>query len=349
MTPGSRDASAAVGRALAATLPLILFALWAAAGCGGLAGVEPPEITRFEHPSGVLQSGQPATASVRVKNAGDEQQTLWVGYSVRDSENHWHDAPARQVYLGPGTESKVQEMSTGPLATAGPYEARVSVWDERPGKEGATRLANADRADAFVVAEAQNPRARDDFASLDAERWSATDKKLGRGLLKAENVAVEDGRLRIKLPAGKLEGGEIESVDSYGYGSYSASIKAARAPSSITGFFLYAPPDFHAEIDVEIFNDESGRILFTTYADGEQTNTVEKKLPFDATAAFHEYRIDLYPTRAEFSVDGRPLHTFEDGLPEDSMKLLVNAWYPEWLPGEKPESDGYTYVDWIQR
>jgi beta-glucanase (GH16 family) len=65
--------------------------------------------------------------------------------------------------------------------------------------------------------------------------------------------------------------------------------------------------------------------------------------------AFHEYSIGLYPTRAEFSVDGRPLHTVEEGLPGDLMKLMVNAWYPEWLPGEKPESDGYTYVDWIQQ
>ena len=87
-------------------------------------------------------------------------------------------------------------------------------------------------------------------------------------------------------------------MDTYGYGSYAASIKAARAPFSITGIFPYAPPDFHTKIGVEIFNDENGRVLFNTYADGKQINTVEKNFPFDATAAFHEYRIALYPTRA---------------------------------------------------
>ena len=99
------------------------------------------------------------------------------------------------------------------------------------------------------------------------------------------------------------------------YGSYAASIKAARAPSSITGFFPYAPPDFHTKIGVEIFNDESERVLFTTCADGKQTNTVERNLPFDATTAFHEYKIDLYPTRAEFSVDSRLLHTSKKDFP----------------------------------
>lgn len=287
---------------------------------------------------------------MRVRNAGEDGQTLWLGYSVRDGEDRWHDAPPRPVYLDPGGESGVQEMSTGPLEAAGPYEVRVSVWDERPGNGHVTRLAGAERTEAFTVAEAQDLWSRDDFASLEADRWSTTGgEKLGRGRLEAENVAVEDGRLRIRLPAGTLEGGEIESVDTHSYGSYAARIKAAHAPSSITGFFLYNPPDFHTEIDVEIFNDESGRILCTTYADGEQTNTVEKRLPFDAMAGFHEYRIDLYPTRAEFSVDGRLLHTFREGLPGDSMQLMVNAWYPDWLPGERPETDGYTSIDWIQR
>ena len=338
------------GPANTSLLVPLLCLLLLAAGCGGPEGSAPAEITSFTPPSGVLQSGEPAPASVRVENKGTDATTFWVGYSVRDGAGRWYDAAARPVFLEPGAESDPQEMSTDPLGAAGPYAARASVWDERPGSEGATRLADVERADAFSVAEAQDLWGRDDFASLDAGRWYTTEsKKLGRGHLRGENVTVEDGELRVKLPAGTLEGGEIGSVDAYDYGSYAASIKAARAPSSITGFFLYAPPDFHTEIDVEIFNDESGRVLFTTFADGEQTNTVEKKLPFDATAAFHEYRMDLYPTRAEFSVDGRLLHTFDEGLPGDSMKLMVNAWYPDWLPGTEPKRDGYTYVDWIQR
>ena len=48
-------------------------------------------------------------------------------------------------------------------------------------------------------------------------------------------------------------------------------------------------------------------------------------------------------------MDGRLLHTFEEGLPSDPMRLMVNAWYPAWLPGKEPERDGYVQVDWIQR
>lgn len=338
-----------VSRRAALGLLVLLPCLLLSVGCGGSAGPAPAEITSFESPSGVLQSGDPASASVRVENTGTDATTFWVGYSVRDGAGRWYDAPPRPVFLEPGAESDAQEISTGPLGTAGPYAARASVWDRRPGSEGATRLANTERDDAFSVAETQDLWSRDDFASLEAGRWQPTEKTLGRGRLEAENVAVDNEKLRIRLPAGTLEGGEVESTEAYSYGSYAASIKAARAPSSITGFFLYAPPDFHTEIDVEIFNDPSGRVLFTTYANGEQTNTVEKKLPFDATADFHEYRIDLYPTKAEFSVDGQLLHTFDEGLPGDSMQLMVNAWYPDWLPGKQPEKDGHVQVDWIQR
>ena len=98
------------------------------------------------------------------------------------------------------------------------------------------------------------------------------------------------------------------------------------APSSITRFFLY-----EKDIDVEILNDPSGRIMFTTYAGGRKTNNVEKDLSFDPTMDFHEYRFDFYPDRAEFFVDGELMHRFTEGLPE-------NAWFP----GEKPEKDSYT-------
>ena len=339
-----------LGPAGAVLLVPLLCLLSLAAGCGGAADEERPAgITSFEPSSGVLQSGEPASASVRVENRGTDAATFWVGYSVRDVEGRWYDAPPRPVFLEPGARSGGQEISTGPLGSAGAYDARVSVWDERPGGEGAERLADAGRADASTVAAAIDLWSRDDFASLETGRWRPTEKRLGRGRLEAENVAVEDEKLRITLPAGTLEGGEIESTETYSYGSYAASIEAADAPSSIAGFFLYATPDFHTEIDVEIFNDESGRVLFTTYANGEQPNTVEKRLPFDATAGFHEYRIDFYPTKAEFSVDGRLLHTFDEGLPGDSMQLMVNAWYPDWLPGEEPERDSHVQVDWIQR
>ena len=228
---------------------------------------------------------------------------------------------------------------------SGPYKVVMAVWSGRPGEDG-SRLANTEREGAFQVIDF-----REDFDSLNRDRWSVTskiDKKLGRSHLEPENVSLQEGDLQLKLPAGTLNGGEIASKELYKYGSYRARIKVPDARSSITGFFLYEEPDFEKEIDVEIFNDSSGRIMFTTYAGGEETNNVRKKLPFDPTKDFHEYRFDFYPDNAEFYVDGELLHRFEKGLPEKAMRLYVNAWFPTWLPGQRPEMDRHVYVDWIE-
>ncbi len=293
-----------------------------------------------------MQTGSPATASVRVKNAGTEPRTFFVGYSVRDPIGEWYDAPSDSVELGPGEESDSREFRTESLETPGYYDSRVSVWSEEPGHDPeAERLADFEESSTFRVSSS-----REDFDApeLDASRWEAATRDLGRGGLAPENVGLEDGLLLLTLPAGTLDGGEVESKDLYGPGFYAARIKVPDAPSSITGFFLYEPPDLESEIDIEIYNDPSGKILFTTYADGEQTHTETTSLPFDPTEDFHDYAFFYDESSITFYVDGEPMQEFEGGLPEKRMKLYVNTWFPTWLDGEEPDSDRYAYVDWIE-
>ena len=120
-------------------------------------------------------------------------------------------------------------------------------------------------------------------------------------------------KLTTRLPARTLSGAEIRSNAMYGYGAYSARKKLPNAPSSITGFFLYEPPDYASEIDVEIYNDSSRRMAFYS----------------------------TYP-------DVQPVKEWTDGLPANSMRLYVNAWYPAWPDGRKPNKDKYVLVDSIR-
>jgi hypothetical protein len=41
------------------------------------------------------------------------------------------------------------------------------------------------------------------------------------------------------------------------------------------------------------------------------------------------------------------MQTWTQGLPNDSMKLLVNTWFPSWLEGLLPLTNSFTRVDWI--
>ena len=187
----------------------------------------------------------------------------------------------------------------------------------------------------------------DEFAGLDPARWSKGDHMLGRSYLDPANVDVDGENLRIKLPARTLNGGEIYTNDLSGYGSYSARMKLPNAPSSITGFFLYRAPDHESEIDIEVFNDTTRRVLFTTYAGGSQTHTETVKLPFDPTSGFHEYRFDYSQDSVAFLVDDVEMRSWDTGVPQTSMHLMVNSWFPRWLEGKRPKKTVFTYVDRI--
>lgn len=314
------------------------------AGCGGPSIAA--KINAFEPLEEALSSGSSAIASARIENTGAEEHTLWIGYSVQDSAGDWHDAPAIPVELASGEESDAQELSTGPLKTPGYYNSRVFVWSEEPGDgTEAERLTEAEEVSAFRIFSM-----REDFDTpeLHPNRWEATARELGRGDLEPDNVRLENDQLRLTLPANALNGGEIESKDLYGPGFYAARIKVPDAPSSITGFFLYEPPDLASEIDVEIYNDPSGKILLTTYAGGEQTHTETVTLPFDPTEDFHDYAFFYDRDSITFYVDGEPMQEYEGGLPDQRMRLHVNSWFPTWLSGEKPASAREAYVDWIE-
>jgi beta-glucanase (GH16 family) len=189
---------------------------------------------------------------------------------------------------------------------------------------------------------------RDDFTTFDAHQWVKSSRPFGYGTIDPANVAVANGLLGVKLPAGTLDGAEIRSTSLYRYGSYDAWMKVANAPSSLTAFFLYKKPDYAQEIDIEIFNDSSGRIMFSTYSGFAQTHNITMQLPFDATADFHEYTIEYDPGSVRFLVDGVQMQSWSSGVTRSSMYLFVNAWFPSWLAGETPTTDRFTYVDWIE-
>ncbi len=183
---------------------------------------------------------------------------------------------------------------------------------------------------------------RDNFDILDEQVWTTSSKKLGRSQLNPENIEVTDGFLNIRLPANTLTGGEIVNQKAMTYGSYEIRMKLPEADSSITGFFLYAPPDYFYEIDIEIYNNKEGVILLTTYAEGEVQNEYIGELGFDPTADFHNYRFDYTKDGVAYYVDNQFIKEWKDGFPQkQEMQLMVNTWYPNWLAGTPTREDQF--------
>jgi beta-glucanase (GH16 family) len=181
-----------------------------------------------------------------------------------------------------------------------------------------------------------------------APTFTPGEHRLGRSTLDPANVVQRRNTFRLNLPGGTTDGAEIRSTRQYTSGVVRSRIKVANAPSSWTGFFLYAAPDYASEIDIEIMNDRTGTVLFTTYAGGRQTHTETRELGFDPTAAAHGYEIAWGPGRVTFSVDGIALRTWTDGVPEAPMNLYANAWFPVWMDGLAPAGTRATVIDRIE-
>ena len=77
------------------------------------------------------------------------------------------------------------------------------------------------------------------------------------------------------------------------------------------------------------------------------TGTATKQVTFNPSAGFHTYRFDYLPGAVHFYVDGDLKQTWTDGVPDVSMKFLVNTWFPSWLEGIKPTTTGATRIEWI--
>ncbi len=199
-----------------------------------------------------------------------------------------------------------------------------------------------------VAGAARSADFRDEFAAFDTRQWVKIGRPFGHGVVDPANIGVANGLLALRFPAGRLDGAEMRTTDLYRYGTYRARMKMADAPGSLTAFFLYRKPDYAQEIDIEVYNDSSRKVMFSTYSGGAMTHTVTMQLPFDATADFHEYAIEYGPGSARFLVDGVQLQSWTSSVTRSTMYLFVNGWFPSWLTGERPTSDRYTYVDWVE-
>lgn len=189
---------------------------------------------------------------------------------------------------------------------------------------------------------------KDEFTRLDPARWAPGEHQLGRSALTAANVTARNDALELVLPAGTTDGGEIRSTQPLPSGVATARMQVANAPSSITGFFLYSAPDYASEIDIEVFNDPSGTVMFSTYAGGRQTHTETRTLGFDPTAAMHDYEIAWGSGRVTFKVDGVALRSWTTGVTTLPMNLYANAWFPAWLDGLAPAGRRATVIDHIE-
>ena len=321
-------------------------------------------IISFVPASGTYYPGDSATSELTFRNIGIETWTFWVGCSVQDKCGVWYDIPSNPVTLRPGQTSPVQRKSwkvpTDSKITSGSYSIRMAVWKYQPEKDLAIpfRLSWRERKSAFLAY-----NFIDNFTFFNSSVWTKPTHKTpgGLGWFRPENVSIADGQLAFRFPANTRHGGEIQSQNShlYTYGTFRAKIMCPILPGTITTLFSYQGVDFGDEIDIEIWNDGSKKVGFTVWKLEISSITKEPVynhtilLDFDPSSGFHEYRIDFFPDRISWYIDGivRDKIYANEIFPTHAMYLMANIWWPNWAGWDiyKPVStDRFAYFDGIQ-
>jgi hypothetical protein len=92
------------------------------------------KITDYKIDIGAFGEGDKVNAEVKVKNTGNEEHKFYVGYSVRDKNGQWWNAPYGSINLQSGKEGSISlSWIVKSSAPEGYYTARVAVWEDEAG------------------------------------------------------------------------------------------------------------------------------------------------------------------------------------------------------------------------
>lgn len=198
----------------------------------------------------------------------------------------------------------------------------------------------------------KEPTFTDDFSKLDPAKWtistwtapggSATHK----GTFLAKNVTIVDGVLCLTLTQSTMsygissKGGEIATVEKFGYGTYEYSVRASSTAAtpdvvgtpvsgSITGCFNYLTASA-TEIDIEIEGNERNRTTqLTSWVNEAKPNEHTDVSPANGILphqAFFDYKFVWTPGKIEYYRNNVLVGTHTKVVPTESAPFMFNHW-----------------------
>ncbi|MCH5158170.1 MAG: family 16 glycosylhydrolase [Clostridiales bacterium] len=144
------------------------------------------------------------------------------------------------------------------------------------------------------------------------------------------NAAFDDEAeaLSFKITNGgnKIYGAEYQSHGSYGYGYFSARLKAIKRNGVVTSFFTYTSRPQWDEIDVEILGKDTTKVQFNYFTNGVGKHEYMYELGFDASEGFHEYGFKWEENKLTWYVDGKGVYSVTRDIPTSRAQIMFNVW-----------------------
>lgn len=171
-----------------------------------------------------------------------------------------------------------------------------------------------------------------------------------------DNVWVgDDGLLRLELREpngdGNITGGEFRTYGTYGHGYYSVRMKPMKADGVISSFFTYTNRPHWDEIDIEFLGDDTTKVQFNYYTEGEGGHEFVYHLGYDASEEFHSYGFEWTENSIIWYVDGKPVHKATADIPTAEQQIMMNLWPiaesgPDNWAGVYKGDLGTAYYEW---
>jgi Glycosyl hydrolases family 16/IPT/TIG domain len=182
----------------------------------------------------------------------------------------------------------------------------------------------------------------DDFSkgSLDTSKWIPSNWGApGGGSFVPSYLDFSTGMLRIKLTqtSGSSVGGELQSKNALGFGTYEWIMRASSTSSTpngsgytvsgqISSGFIYVN-NSQTEIDSpEIEGQNPGTLWWTSWTSESTKQYTSTQAPFAPENGFHSYKCVWTRTSIKFYVDGALVSTHTGVVPQTPAYAMINHW-----------------------
>jgi endo-1,3-1,4-beta-glycanase ExoK len=222
----------------------------------------------------------------------------------------------------------------------GNYTAKLTVTDSGGKQTSASALVSVSGSGSFS----------DNFSTgtLDPSKWLASNgfapgtiSGVNYGSFVPANVDLSKGMLCLKLQqqqgsSGILSvGGEIQSLTTYGYGTYDWVMRASSTSSTPTGSGSVVSGQISAgfsfvnnsqtEIDFEIEGQNPKTVWMTNWISTTQKQYSSVFLA-SPDASFHHYKFVWVPGRIDYYIDGTLVSTHTSNVPSTPAYVMINHW-----------------------
>lgn len=180
--------------------------------------------------------------------------------------------------------------------------------------------------------------------SFNSSVWQKADWANGdpmfRSAFRSDHIGFASGKMAMTLDnaasSGRsYTGAEYRTWDTFTYGSFETNMIATKYSGVVSSFFTYTNSPVWDEIDVEFLGKDTTIVQFNYFVNGVGGHERIHRLGFDASAAYHKYKIEWGNGYINWYVDGvwawgvnnTGLNArYGAPMPSHPMKIMANLW-----------------------